>query len=231
MLAPALGADFKQHIVPALVLVAPSGWSQEQSVAWQAAAAQELSGIPADLLAMGTAAARKVADHPSKIIVAIHEAIGKRWRDRRAELAKLRAIDDVANGRRERKPWEPVPFEAEALATAEDMTELLGRLGAAKKATGPNPAQRVPADADYIAMGLTAEQVEASRRAAREEAQRPPSPAPAKAADTGPVVEDGGECPWCEAKGVTIGGGFAFCDAPGACGKVWQMVDDVAQAA
>lgn len=181
-LMPALGRDFKETIVPTLVLVAPSGWSEGQSVAWQAAAAAELSGIPKDLLAIGCAAARRVADHPSKIIPEIHKAIGARWRDRRQDLARLRRIDDIASGRHQRKPWEPEPFDPAAAAEPAEVRKILAGIGIEPdepRISRPTGPRRLPSDDDYRQIfGLTDEQIAAAReqeRAEREaaiEAQR-----------------------------------------------------------
>lgn len=49
---------------------------------WIKAAGMALDGIPPDLLATGARAAMLKADHPSKIIPLIMEAVGEAWRTR-----------------------------------------------------------------------------------------------------------------------------------------------------
>lgn len=69
-----------------LALCAGVGMSADDRGEWLAAAATALDGIPPDLLAIGIEAARRTADHPSKIVPAINAAIGVYWTDRRDEL-------------------------------------------------------------------------------------------------------------------------------------------------
>lgn len=51
---------------------------------WLAAAQIALSGIPADLLAKGCAHARRVCDHPAKIVPCIIKTVGDEWEERKA---------------------------------------------------------------------------------------------------------------------------------------------------
>ncbi|SNT07200.1 hypothetical protein SAMN06295912_13622 [Sphingomonas laterariae] len=73
-------------LTPVLALSAGVGMSADDRGEWLAAAATALDGIPADLLAIGIEAARRTADHPSKIVPAINAAVGEFWSHRRDEL-------------------------------------------------------------------------------------------------------------------------------------------------
>lgn len=72
----------------ALVLVAPAGFSDGDRRAWLASAAMTLKGIPADLLERGIVAARRIADHPSRIVPAIMAEIGNAWEARRESVRR-----------------------------------------------------------------------------------------------------------------------------------------------
>lgn len=95
-LAPALGVHFKRTVSPTLALVAPVGMSTGDQKAWLATAAETLSGIPADLLEMGCTAARKMVDHPAKIVPAIFKEVGRMWERRRREAADVARLIALA---------------------------------------------------------------------------------------------------------------------------------------
>lgn len=54
-----------------LTLCAPSGMSSDERAVWLATAWAEISHIPAGVFESACAAARKIVDHPSKIVPAI----------------------------------------------------------------------------------------------------------------------------------------------------------------
>jgi hypothetical protein len=87
-LTPAHPERVVKALTSALVLVAPAGFTEGDRRAWLTSAMMTLEGIPDDLLDAGVAAARMVADHPSKIIPAIMEEIRDRW-DKRADNLHL----------------------------------------------------------------------------------------------------------------------------------------------
>ena len=103
-LAPALGAHFKRTVSPTLALVAPVGMTTGDQKAWLATAAETLSGIPADLLEMGCTAARKVVDHPAKIVPAIFKEVGRMWERRRRDAADVAQLIALAA-----EPEQPAP--------------------------------------------------------------------------------------------------------------------------
>lgn len=55
-----------------LILTAPSGMTLEDRAAWQVAAFEEVRDVPAIIFAEACSHARKTADHPAKIVPAIH---------------------------------------------------------------------------------------------------------------------------------------------------------------
>jgi hypothetical protein len=65
---PANNELFRDQLTACLALVAPAGMTEEARRDWLAVAWGTLRHLPADLLAAGCAEARKVADHPSKIV-------------------------------------------------------------------------------------------------------------------------------------------------------------------
>lgn len=71
-----------------LLLVAPTGMREAERKSWLAVARKTLSGMPADLLQQGCAAARRQADHPSKIVPCIFREVGYRWEDRKRWAAR-----------------------------------------------------------------------------------------------------------------------------------------------
>lgn len=70
-LQPATSEHFRNELAACLALVAPAGMTEESRRDWLAVAWGTLKDLPADLLTFGCAHARKVCDHPSKIVPAI----------------------------------------------------------------------------------------------------------------------------------------------------------------
>lgn len=73
-LAPATSDQFRNELTACLALVVPVGMTEEARREWLMVAWETLKHLPADILASGCAAARKTADHPSKIVPAITTA-------------------------------------------------------------------------------------------------------------------------------------------------------------
>lgn len=145
-LAPATLGDAKRELTPTLALVVPTGMGESDRAVWLASALLPLSGIPADLLAIGCAEARRTVDHPAKIVPAILAAIGKAWDRRKTDLRDALKIDRIARL--------PAPDEPQ-IATPEEAAEALGRLSTFTAA--PRKAKPLPTVSDYMALGLTAE--------------------------------------------------------------------------
>jgi hypothetical protein len=73
---------FRNELTACLTLVAPVGMDEEARRDWFAIAWDTLKDLPPDVLAIGARKARKICDHPSKIvptIIAETEDI-RRWR-------------------------------------------------------------------------------------------------------------------------------------------------------
>ncbi len=126
-----IGADageFKFTLGPTLALVAPAGMSEDDQVAWLAAAVDTLAGIPADLLQAGCAIARLRADHPSKIMKLIVDAVKPEWERRRHDLRRSLRLLAASERIGEREPEQPkcTPEEAAAIM-AEFGIRSLGR--------------------------------------------------------------------------------------------------------
>jgi hypothetical protein len=62
---------FRNELTACLALTAPVGMTEEAKRDWLAVAWSTLSHIPADILVIGTMAARQKCDHPSKIVPTI----------------------------------------------------------------------------------------------------------------------------------------------------------------
>lgn len=92
-LTPATPTDFFEHLGPLLVLIAPTGMTQEARTEWLKVAADTLNGIPVDLLAKSCAAARFEIDHPAKVLRFIGGQVKEEWDARIAHLARLRALE------------------------------------------------------------------------------------------------------------------------------------------
>lgn len=131
----------------ALVLVAPAGFSDGDRRAWLTSAAMTLKGIPADLLERGVVAARRVADHPSKIVPAIMEAIGTSWELRRDNARREVASEVTA-----------LPAPESDVCTPEQAAEIMAEFGLAT-----NPLETVrrhigppvnPPQSYYLDMGV-----------------------------------------------------------------------------
>lgn len=92
-LMPATSDDFFSHLGPLLVLIAPTGMTQEARTEWLKVAADTLAGIPVDLLASSCKAARFEVDHPAKVLRFIGGQVKAEWDARLAHLARLHALE------------------------------------------------------------------------------------------------------------------------------------------
>lgn len=120
-LAPATVDDFRKQLNACLILVAPTGMTQDDRAEWLRAAWGTLDGIPADLLEAGAEVARETCDHPSKIVPTIMRTIDAVWRKRKEDRARVvKALDRMV---------EPEPTPQEDLCTPEKAREIMERFG------------------------------------------------------------------------------------------------------
>lgn len=119
LLAPATTRDFRNELTACLALVAPVGMSEEARGEWLAVAWATLSGLPADLLAIGCARARETCDHPAKIVPTIVA-------ETRSLIARRRAALRAADP-------EPPALAAPDRCTPEQARAILEEFGLAGK--------------------------------------------------------------------------------------------------
>ena len=86
-LKPASAQSGTAELMACLTLVAPSGMTAEDRNAWVQVARATLSGMPADLLAMGCKEARRKCRFASEIVPTIVEATQSLWSHRKKQLA------------------------------------------------------------------------------------------------------------------------------------------------
>ena|SRR5690242_572281 len=126
-LVPATKTEFRDELTACLVLVVPAGMDEAARREWLAVAWKTIGHLPADLLRIGCAHARKIADHPSKIVPAIM-AETTDLLARRRELAKEdRTLRLPAPTTRDVMDRRGEPMSAEDTA---ELNERLERLGA-----------------------------------------------------------------------------------------------------
>jgi hypothetical protein len=150
-LAPATDAQIVTALAGVLVLVAPSGFSEGDRRAWLASAAITLKNIPPDLLERGAAHARRVADHPAKVIPAIMAEIEDSWEGRKNER---RRDHEFARGP-SLAPPEP-KFDACTPAQAAEIMDEFGLRPETRAMLRQNlgPARK-PTRQDYIDLGVS----------------------------------------------------------------------------
>jgi hypothetical protein len=106
-LVPVNREEFIPVLLPCLQLVAPVGMGLEEQDLWFEAAYKALDGIPIALLKRGAEAAMRKADHPAKIVPAIHAEIGETWNWRKTvkprPMPALPAPVETDDERRERE--------------------------------------------------------------------------------------------------------------------------------
>ena len=112
------------ELAATLTLCAPTGMTQAERRDWINVARRELAGIPADLMERGCSHARKVADHPAKIIPAIFKEVGGEW-DRRKRVR--REIErEIETWRRSQEVAQLPPPE---VCTPEDAQRIIAEVG------------------------------------------------------------------------------------------------------
>jgi truncated hemoglobin YjbI len=145
-------------------LVVPAGMTEESRRDWLTVAWGTLKNIPGDLLERGCAHARKVADHPAKIVPAIMAEVEQAWKWRREHRS-----------RREGEAPQPMSRERQIEQgldpdQVDEWNAIMARAGAstryrpdgsryeaetstqARQDRGP---PRKPTRADYIALGCS----------------------------------------------------------------------------
>lgn len=95
-LAPAPLERVAVKLTALLTLCAGSGFSEDDRLAWLAAALDATRGIPTDILEMAFRATRAKVDHPSKIIPALNDAFRAPWQARRAALSRVQKLIALA---------------------------------------------------------------------------------------------------------------------------------------
>ena len=125
-LKPAGSEVFRNELTACLALVAPAGMSEEARRDWLAVAWGTLKDLPADVLQIGCAEARRVCDHPAKIVPTIIQATND-WMRSRKEAARA-IIEPV--GVLPKKPILDRRGERMTSAETDELNAALERLGA-----------------------------------------------------------------------------------------------------
>lgn len=146
-LAGSTADEFRDALKPALDLVSPVGMDRQARGDWIKAAAIMLAGVPHDLLVRGCRVAMASCDHPSKIVPAILKAVQSEWDERRRDLGQIQRLAEKAQ-------QEPM---IEAWQIDRPKMQAIERV-APEPAKRPPP--REPTRADYLAMGMTANQLD-----------------------------------------------------------------------
>lgn len=147
-LIPADTDDFRRQLTACLVLVAPTGMTQEDRNEWLRAAWGTLENLPPDLLEAGCEVARETCDHPSKIVPTITRTVDAAWRKRRDDRSRvIAALAKMTDD----KPAEP-------RCTPEQAAEVIRRVGLKMPDLTPDRSHRGPPIAPdrawYIAHGV-----------------------------------------------------------------------------
>lgn len=141
--------EFRNALKPALDLVCPTGMDRHARADWIKAAAMMLAGVPHDLLDRGCRVAMTTCDHPSKIVPTILKAVESEWSARKRDLFEIKRLADMAQRDPVIEPWR----------REKPNLEIVDRIDP-EPAKRPTP--REPTRADYLAMSLTAEQIDAA---------------------------------------------------------------------
>lgn len=164
--------EFRELLEPVLNLVAPTGMGKIERGAWIKSAVMMLARMPRDLLAIGCHSAMRNCDHPSKIVPEIFRATKTMMTDRRAELNDMEGVARLARDGLDPKPWkEGMPFDVRSVCTSQRATEIMQEFGIETDADiaarrkferGKLGPPRKPNRADYLKLGMTAEQCDAA---------------------------------------------------------------------
>lgn len=145
-LVPATQDDFRRELTATIALCMPTGFSEDDRAEWLRAAWGTLNGIPADLLALGCAHARRVCDHPAKVVPAIMREVDDLWAARKRGLRS-------ASERRVEGSEEQIES-----ATPEQIASIKAEFGIATTPYAEKPKllgePRKPTREDYIALGV-----------------------------------------------------------------------------
>lgn len=95
---------------------------------WITVARNELRGIPADLMQRGCSHARKVADHPSKIIPAIFKEVGAVWESRKKSLRSIEREIGEAQAAAAR-----LALPAQEICSPEEARRIIAEVAASRK--------------------------------------------------------------------------------------------------
>lgn len=155
-LDPSSPAEIIEALTPVLSLTAPTGMDTEAKRLWFNAARTALHGIPIALLKRGAQAAMSKADHPAKIVPAIHKAVAEDWEWRRKHRA---------NPRPQPEAYLPRVPDSEAKEVAVELEQLASRMKATTPINGDRPHRPEPKVGtvdQYTALGLSREEAEAA---------------------------------------------------------------------
>lgn len=108
-LQPAKERQGNGELAACLTLVAPSGMSAEDRKEWLRVARLTLSGIPADLLAIGCKKARETCRFASEIVPTILAEAKPLWEGRRRRLHEERQLEAMRNAPRLPEPERVTP--------------------------------------------------------------------------------------------------------------------------
>lgn len=173
--------EFISIITPCFSLVAPVGMTGEAQDIWLESATIALADIPVDLLRAGTKAAMSTADHPSKIVPAIIKEVDRlrASHNRTASNRVWEGADNAPNVLPAPGGERPTSDEVDAIckqfsvgrySKAADVTT--GR--PAPMSLDPNRPCRKPTRADYLAMGISPDVLDAieAEEAAKKAAEK-----------------------------------------------------------
>lgn len=116
------------ELAQCLTLVAPVGMTERERQDWITVARNELRGIPADLMQRGCSHARKVADHPSKIIPAIFKEVGAVWESRKKSLRSIEREIGEAQAAAAR-----LALPAQEICSPEEARRIIAEVAASRK--------------------------------------------------------------------------------------------------
>lgn len=173
--------EFISILTPCFSLVAPVGMSADAQDAWMESATLALSDIPVDLLRAGAKAAMSTADHPSKIVPAIIKEV-----DRLRASHNRTAANRVWGGADNAPNTLPAPGGERPTSDEVDAICKQFSVGRYSKAADvatdrpapmsldPNRPCRKPTRADYLAMGVSADVLDAieAEEAAKKRAEK-----------------------------------------------------------
>ncbi len=221
-LAPSTDDDIERMITKIALLYPGAKLSDKEMDARLELYTELLRDIPYDLL---TRAFRTVAQNSRffPTVAEIREAAADAIRERRSKIHALMMLK-----MKHEQEWVPPIAEADRVApgdTARLLAEVSAQFGRpvldptieipkVRSSACPKAARRDPTDADYAALGVTAEMLAASRAADAAEAAAPRAPSP-------PIVTPLC-CPACGQPNIQIIEGHGICESVG-CSEMWRV--------